>query len=484
MEQTVTYRKVPLWQVILGQLKNGAQMAFYVLINMIAYLGSGGYGIDTILVGTILTFSRIFDGVIDPFLAVAIDRFNTKHGKIRYLLIIGFCVRACSVLLLYNIFSNGKHGIVMFLLLYLLQIVGNSIYDIVSNMVPAVMTNDPKQRPSIEVWGTVYSYLFPTLFTVLSTFILLPRYNNEYSVPFLRSAALMFVGFAAVLTLIALIGLGPIDKPENFKGISASEEDDDVSMKDMAKFLKENKPFRLYTISCVAEKLAQNVTSQAIITNMIFGILIGNIQFGTMLTVVSMLPAIVFAIIGAKHAGKAGSLEANLIWTKICVAVTVLTLVFCTVIDMRSISGNIIMTVLFFVMLLVSNGARMCTTTASGAMRADIVDYELERSGKYLPAVVTATYNFIDQLVTSLGATIATLGVSLIGYRNTLPQPTDAPTPAIKGMALFLYFGLPLLTWIAALIALRGYHLTKDEMVRVQQTIAARRSEEAEPSAE
>ena len=55
MEQTVTYRKVPLWQVILGQLKNGAQMAFYVLINMIAYLGSGRYGIDTILVGTILT---------------------------------------------------------------------------------------------------------------------------------------------------------------------------------------------------------------------------------------------------------------------------------------------------------------------------------------------------------------------------------------------------------------------------------------------
>ena len=226
MEQTVTYRKVPLWQVILGQLKNGAQMAFYVLINMIAYLGSGGYGIDTILVGTILTFSRIFDGVIDPFLAVAIDRFNTKHGKIRYLLIIGFCIRACSVLLLYNIFSNGKHGIVMFILLYLLQIVGNSIYDIVSNMVPAVMTNDPKQRPSIEVWGTVYSYLFPTIFTVLSTFILLPRYNNEYTVPFLRSAALMFVGFAAVLTAIAIIGLSPIDKPENFKGISASEEDD------------------------------------------------------------------------------------------------------------------------------------------------------------------------------------------------------------------------------------------------------------------
>src|SRR5690625_1114189 len=36
-------------------------------------------------------------------------------------------------------------------------------------------------------------------------------------------------------------------------------------------------------------------------------------------------------------------------------------------------------------------GASMCITVASGAMRADIIDYELDRSGKYLPAAVSAT---------------------------------------------------------------------------------------------
>ena len=39
-------------------------------------------------------------------------------------------------------------------------------------------------------------------------------------------------------------------------------------------------------------------------------------------------------------------------------------------------------------------------------MRADIVDHELDRSGKYLPGVVTATYNFIDQIVSSSSAAI------------------------------------------------------------------------------
>ena len=477
-EKTITYRKVPVWQVILGQLKNGASMAFYVLMGMVTYLGSSGYGIDTIVVGTLLTVSRVFDGVIDPFLAVWIDRFNTKHGKLRILMLIGLGVRALAVLLLFNIFSNGKHGIVMFLILYLLNIVGNSIFDIVSNMIPAVMTNDPKQRPSIEVWGTVYSYLFPTVFTVISTMVILPKFNNEYSVAYLSTICILYIVIAAVLTLISFIGLTPIDKPENFEGLSASEDGDDVSVRDMMKFLKDNKPFRLYTISCVAEKLAQNVNSQSIITTMVFGILVGNIQFGTMLTIISMLPAIIFAIIGAKYAGKHGNLEAALTWTKISMIIAAASIAFCTVIDMKNISSNIIFTVLFFVLLLAGNGAKMCITTANGAMRADIVDYELVRSGKYLPAVVTATYNFIDQIVTSLGATIATFGVAMIGYKNTLPQPTDPATGAVKFMGLFLYFGLPLITWALGYIALKGYHLTKEEMVNVQAAISEKRTEE------
>ena len=119
----------------------------------------------------------------------------------------------------------------------------------------------------------------------------------------------------------------------------------------------------------------------------------------------------------------------------------------------------------------------MCVTTANGAMRADIVDYELDRSGKYLPAIVTATYNFIDQLVTSLGATIATLSVAMIGYTDSLPQPTDAPTSAIKILALSLYFGLPIFGWICTLFAMKGYELDKEEMVNVQKRIADKKAE-------
>lgn len=473
----VQYRRVPTWQVAVGMLLNGSAMAFYILMGMMSYLGGAGYGIATAVIGIILSASRIFDGLIDPFLAVWIDKFNTRFGKMRILLLLGFVIRAAAVLMLFVWFSNGSQGIVLFVALYLINIIGNSIFDIVGNMTGPIMTNDPKQRPTIQVWATIYNYLFPMAFTLLSTMVLLPRFGNEYTVPFLSLFCIIQVVVAGVLTLISFIGLTPVDKPENFIGIAATTDEYKVSMGDMFRFLRSNKPFRLYIYAAVSDKLAQNVLSQSIVSTMLFGILIGDMQFGTLISMISMLPSIIFAIIGAKFAGARGNKEATVVWTWICTIIAVVSVIFCGVIDMTLIKSNIIFTAIFFVLLLGGNGAKMCVTMANGAMRADIIDYELDRSGKYLPAVVTATYNFVDQIVTSLGATIATTSVALIGYVNTLPQPTDAPTPAIKWVTMGLYFGLPILGWICTFIAMKFYRLTKEEMVNVQKRIADKKAE-------
>ena len=62
---------------------------------------------------------------------------------------------------------------------------------------------------------------------------------------------------------------------------------------------------------------------------------------------------------------------------------------------------------------------------------ADIIDYELDRGGKYIPAVITGVYSLIDKLVSSVSALIATGAIALIGYKETMPQPTDELTAGI-----------------------------------------------------
>ena len=466
----VQYRRVPTWCIAIAEMQGGAAMAFYSLVGLMSYVASEGYGIALAVAGVILTATRWFDGLIDPFLAVWIDKLHTRFGKLRILMLLGLTIRSIAMLMLFVWFSGRTDNVVLFIVLYMVNIVGNSIFDIAGNMLPAVMTNDPRQRPTVQVWATIYNYIFPTVLAIVSVMIILPMFGNQYTREMLSLTCIINVTVAWVLTLIACIGLTPVDKPENFMGITAGG--DDVSLKDMGKFLAHNRPFQMYVIAAVSDKLAQQVNSQTIVSTLLFGILIGNIQFGTLLSTFSMLPSIVFAIFGARYCGKHGSREATVTWTWVCTIVAVISVVFCAAIDMRSISTNIVLTVVFFVLLLLMNGAKMCVTTANGSMRADIVDFELDRSGKYIPGIVTATYNFIDQLVSSLGVTIATLCVAAIGYVNTVPQPTDAATPAIKFMALFLYFGMPLLGWICTLIAMRFYKLTKQELVGVQKRFA------------
>lgn len=353
----VQYRRVPTWCIAIAEMQGGAAMAFYSLVGLMSYVASEGYGIALAVAGVILTATRWFDGLIDPFLAVWIDKLHTRFGKLRILMLLGLTIRSIAMLMLFVWFSGRTDNVVLFIVLYMVNIVGNSIFDIAGNMLPAVMTNDPRQRPTVQVWATIYNYIFPTVLAIVSVMIILPMFGNQYTREMLSLTCIINVTVAWVLTLIACIGLTPVDKPENFMGITAGG--DDVSLKDMGKFLAHNRPFQMYVIAAVSDKLAQQVNSQTIVSTLLFGILIGNIQFGTLLSTFSMLPSIVFAIFGARYCGKHGSREATVTWTWVCTIVAVISVVFCAAIDMRSISTNIVLTVVFFVLLLLMNGAKM-----------------------------------------------------------------------------------------------------------------------------
>jgi len=467
----VTYRRAKTWHIALSQLNNGSSMIFYILIGYISYLQTGAYGIAVAVAGVLLTVTRVFDGLIDPVLALLIDNTNTRFGKLRLFLLGGWVIRTAAALILYVWGSDGSHGILFFILIYLIYIVGNSMNDIAGNMMPPVLTNDPRQRPTVQIWATLYGYLFPMAFSIMTVMLILPKYG-EYSIPMLRETCLTYIVVSFVVQLLACIGIGPADKPENFTGLSAKADGDDVKFRDMLAFLKNNKPFQLYVVSAASDKLAQQSISQAVVGTMLYGILIGNIGLGTTISTISMLPAILFVIIGARYTGLKGSKAATVTWSWICIGLTAASLLLCLVIDMRNILAVTFISILFFGLNLLGTGAKMVVTTANGSMRADLVDYELQRSGKYLPGVVTATYNFIDQLVTSLGSTIALGCVALIGYKSVLPQPTDEPTGAIKAVTLFLFFVLPILGWICTLFAMRKYDLTKERMVEIQKEIA------------
>ena len=142
-------------------------------------------------------------------------------------------------------------------------------------------------------------------------------------------------------------------------------------------------------------------------------------------------------------------------------------------IDPKDIAKMGVITAIYVVLTLCKNGANMCVTTGNSAFMADLIDYELDRGGRYVPAIVTGTASLIDKIVSSCGTAIAAGAVALVGYTTTVPQPGDAP--AIFWLTMFLTFGLPILGWICTLVAMKFCKLDKAEMVEVQKRIAAKK---------
>ena len=474
----VQYRRAKLWQIILIAFNAFNGMAMYFLIGLASYSASIGYGIATLVVGGLLTFTRIFDAITDPLLAFLYDRVNTPFGKVRPLMVLGWLIQSAGVLLLFNVMSSKGHGIPVFLACYMLYVIGYTIVNMTAQTLPALLTNDPKQRPTVGVWQTALNYITPMVLNIVVYTKLMPAFGGSFNQEFLNVVTWVCIGLSFVGVVLVCIGISAYDKPENFKGIGKRER---LKFKDMWDVLKNNKPLQSYILSAASDTIAQQASSASFVSTMLNGILIGNMGLATTLSMIGMFPSIIFAILGARYAGKHGNKESIVAWTRYSIFANIAMIVFFIItrstVGTTAISTSLIFKILFIVLTFAVNGFAMGVTTANTGFMADLIDYELDRGGKYIPAVVSGTYSLVDKIVSSFSAAIATGCVALIGYTTTMPQPTDEQTSGVFWMTMFLRYGLAILGFICTLLAMRKCKLGKAEMVEVQKRIADKKAE-------
>ena len=219
----VQYRRAKLWQIICYACNGLVGMSVYSLIGMASYSASIGYGITTAAVGIILTCSRILDGITDPLLAFVYDRVNTKFGKLRILLVAGYLIEALALYGMFTGFSSKGLGLPVFALLYVLYIIGYTVSNMTAQTIPAIMTNDPRQRPILGVWTTAFNYLVPMVMSMVLNVVLLPKCGGTYNQAFLTAACNITLIVAAIGTLLVCLGVSAFDKPESFVGTKKAE---------------------------------------------------------------------------------------------------------------------------------------------------------------------------------------------------------------------------------------------------------------------
>ena len=136
-------------------------------------------------------------------------------------------------------------------------------------------------------------------------------------------------------------------------------------------------------------------------------------------------------------------------------------------------------TILFILFFGVGYGAYYSTADMPIPMVADCSDYETCRSGKYIPGIMGTLFSLVDKLVSSVGSLVVTIAVMMIGL-SEIPDQYSPYTPGMNWIVIVLFCIIPMVAWIVTLIAMKGYTLTGDKMLKVQAVNSARKKAIAE----
>lgn len=230
--------------------------------------------------------------------------------------------------------------------------------------------------------------------------------------------------------------------------------------------LRHNRPIQMLVIAASTDKFASVVYSHAAVTVMMYGIIMNNYSIYGLIGIITAIPSlgiVVFGISLARHFGQ----RRVLIWF------TWASIVFQTVIGLLLLSDNIstvslkhinLITILFFTVFAILNGCKSITNNMVIPMIADCTDYELYRSGRFVPGLMGALFSFVDNFVSSLGTAFVGIMLSIIGFGNAFPQVGDAMTPLILWSTIFFYCITPIIGWIISLISMQYYRLDRKRM--------------------
>ena len=225
-----------------------------------------------------------------------------------------------------------------------------------------LITNDPKQRPTVGVWNTALNYIVPMALNIIVYTKLMPAMGGSFNQEFLNVTTWMCVTISFVGVVLACIGVSEYDKPENFKGTNKVHER--LKWKDMLDVLKHNNPLQCYIVSAASDKIAQQAMSASIVGTMLNGILIGDMGLATTLSMIGMFPSILFAIFGARYAGKHGSKETFVTWTRNCILANLAMIAFFIITRNTVGTQTISMGPIVYAAHLAPT-ASMCVTTAA-----------------------------------------------------------------------------------------------------------------------
>ncbi|MBR1757600.1 MAG: MFS transporter [Lachnospiraceae bacterium] len=487
--------RAPLWRIAGYALNDTATILYLYLMSYVSYYLVGFVGVVTIVASSFTAIMRVWDGVTDPIIGFIIDKTETKFGKNRPFMVLGNLILCATSYILFHVTHLLPQGIrlLFFIVIALLYYIGYTFQGVVTKSAQTCMTNDPKQRPRYGMFLNIFNVLFVLVFMVYSSNIVVPKYGTMYETGLFHELWVFVAILSGILTLIAAISIAPKDRKEYY----GTGEPQKIQIKDYLDVIKNNKAIQMLIISASTDKLAQAAKTSAA-TIVMYGVVVGNYALNGGFTVYSYVAGMIFAVIGLGFlTPKIGLKKAMIIGSWGGIVLNSLLCLLWIFGDPRTLSlpgyvngygqefsGITLFTAVLFLLTILTTFFTALSGNTVYPMTADCADYEIYRSGKYVPGMIGTLFSLVDKLVSSLAPLLAGLLFAAIGFAEKLPDVSTPETLPLRLVGIFLTYGILIIGNIFNVIAMKHYPLTKEKMVEIQEKIAQIKQAHAQSTGE
>ena len=490
MNENSGLNRAKMYQLVLFPMNNGATNVYFVLIlSYIASFGSNVLGLMAVFASFMVTGMRVFDAITDPMIGALMDKTNTKFGKFRPFMVLGSLIMAVAVILLYMVCPRIPETMMWarylaYVLLYAVWVIGYTFQTSVTRAAQPVLTNDPKQRPLFTIFNTIGSLAGMGVMQAIGPIIAGDGLVGDYNAQWYAIMTPIGIAVSVLLTVLAIIGIWEKDN-EKYFGIGGKQEA--VKVSEYIEIVKANKPLQRLMVAGGGCKLALGIATNMTVLIMLYSCMMGNYDglYLPMMVVgyVFSVPFFALTVRTSQKHGQKKSLMTYVRLALICyVGVLALLLLWkpgnpATALRLfgeRGLSINLY-TIAFVLCFGVGYGAYYATADMPIPMVADCADYEIYRSGKFIPGIMGTLFSLVDKLVSSLSATVVSIALLFIGI-DFLPLKETPYAQGMNGVVVVCFCIIPMLAWLATLWAMKGYELDGKRIKTIQAVNAARKN--------
>ena len=523
--------RAKMWEIAFYALNNTSTNLYMTLVGYISYYLVGLIGTTVVFAGSFVTVMRIWDGVTDPIVGMLVDKTNTKFGKNRPFIVIGNAILFVTTWIMFNIIPTLPQGVklIAFILVYMVYVLGYTAQCVVTKSAQSCLTNDPQQRPTFSMFDMIYNTVaLSVIVPIYVSDTLVPKFtlnmndhadqinelvakiptlekvltenadgvitlNAFYNPEFFSFFHLIIAAIAAVCAGLAVFGLARKDRQEYF----GTGEVQKVTIKDYIDVLAHNRGIQMLIVAASSDKLSMSMQTNGTIMVCIFGVMAGNYAYFGSQSAIAAIPTVVLGLLGmGVVAKKLGQKMALVVGTVGSLASAAAMLALFIIGDPQSMvlplvsltnpatwanlfvgSNWSMFGVLYIVFWCLMKGFSGVASSIVIPMTADCADYEVYRSGRYVPGLMGTLFSFVDKIISSFAATLVSLMFAAIGFKEVLPTADTPYSDGIFWVCMACLIGAPCIGWILNVVAMKFYPLSKEKMEEIQDEIARIKAE-------